>query len=101
MVSNNIPRSFWYSRNENENIIEVVKTLGQSLKCEVQDCDIIEAFKGKPYNMDGRVYAHINSKNIKELFVKNIKLRCKNNNLLLANDKHMNFPKNKIFINDH
>lgn len=47
-------------KTANENITEVVKTLAQSLKCEVQDCDIIDAFRGKAYkNMDGKIYAHL------------------------------------------
>lgn len=100
MLSNKIEIS-GIPKTANENITEVVKTLAQSLKCDVQDCDIIDAFRGKAYkNMDGKIYTHLISKNIKELFVKNIKLRYKNNNPLLANEIHRNFPENKIFIND-
>jgi len=100
MLSNNIEISS-IPKIANENITEVVKTLAQSLKCDVKDCDIIDAFRGKAFmNMDGNMYAHLISKNIKELFVKNIKLRYKNNNPLLANKIYRNFPENKIFIND-
>jgi hypothetical protein len=100
MLTNNIEIS-GIPKTANENIIEVVKTLAQSLKCDVQDCHIIDAFRGKAYNnKDGKIYAYLISKNIKELFVKNIKLRYKNNNPLLAKEIYRNFPDNKIFIND-
>lgn len=100
MLANNIEIS-GIPKTANENITEVVKTLAQSLKCDIQDCDIIDAFRSKAYkNNDGNIFAHLISKNIKELFVKNVKLQYKNNNPLLANKIHWNFPENKIFIND-
>jgi len=52
MLSNNIKIS-GIPKTSNENITEVVKKLAQSLKCDVQDCYIIDAFRGKAYkNMD-------------------------------------------------
>lgn len=100
MLSNNIEIS-GIPKTANENVTEIVKTLALSLMCGIQDCDIINAFRGKTYkNMDGKIYAQLNTKHIKELFIKNAKLRYKNNNPLLANEIHMNFPKNQIFIND-
>ncbi|KAF0706695.1 PHD-type domain-containing protein [Aphis craccivora] len=67
MLCNNIEIS-GIPETANDNITEVVKTLAHSLKCDVKDCDIIDAFRGKAYmNMDGEGEQVIKIHNLKTL----------------------------------
>lgn len=82
MLSNNIEIS-GIPKTANENITEVVKTLARSLKCDVKIVILLTLLEVNHTRIWTVKCMHTSfQKNIKELFVKNIKLRYKNNNPL-------------------
>ncbi|KAL4154500.1 hypothetical protein QTP88_000362 [Uroleucon formosanum] len=74
-----------FSKTQNENINEVVKSVSNCLNCSLDNNDIIDSFRLKSNdNKVGNIIVRLNSNSTKNKIMKNIKLRWKNRNLLTA-----------------
>lgn len=88
---------------DNENTMELIKTISCKLNVELEDKNLIKAYR-LPYNKNKvncpSIIVHLDETSKKFELIKAIKLRSKNHNELLANEIHNSFPKNNVYIND-
>jgi len=88
---------------DNENTIEIMKTISNKLNIEFRDKNVIKAYRipsNKNKTNFPSIIVHLDNIRTKLELIKTIKLRAKNYNGLLANEIHTSFAKNNVYIND-
>lgn len=86
---------------DNENTIEIIKSISNKLNIEFHDKSVIKAYR-VPSNKNKTncpsIIVHLDNISTKLELIKTIKLRAKNHNGLLANEIHTSFAKNNVYL---